>query len=132
MTIGIRFAARSDVGLLREGNEDSYLVDRRLELFAVADGMGGHRAGEIASATALDGLRDAVREGTEVADAVGRANTAVWDKAAGDTELAALVCSLFELPDVPPGFRQPDLSAPSEPTIVLRLRVESASELRRP
>jgi hypothetical protein len=42
----------------------------------------------------------------------------------GDAELAALVRSLFELPDVPPGFRQPDLSAPSEPTVVLRLRVE--------
>ena len=43
----------------------------------------------------------------------------------GDTELASLVRSLFELPDVPPGFRQPDLSAPSEPTVVLRLRVEA-------
>ena len=42
----------------------------------------------------------------------------------GDTELAALVRSLFELPDVPPAFRQPDLSVPSEPTVVLRLRVE--------
>jgi transcriptional regulator with XRE-family HTH domain len=45
----------------------------------------------------------------------------------GDTELAALVRSLFELPDVPPTFRQPDLSAPSEPTVVLRLRVEGVS-----
>jgi hypothetical protein len=42
----------------------------------------------------------------------------------GDAELASLVRSLFELPDVPPGFRQPDLSAPSEPTVVLRLRVQ--------
>jgi hypothetical protein len=45
----------------------------------------------------------------------------------GDTELAALVHSLFELPDVPSGFRQPDLSAPSEPTLVHRLRVEGVS-----
>ena len=74
--------ASTDTGQVRDGNEDSYLVDRRLDLFAVADGMGGHRAGEIASATALDGLRLAVDEGTPVADAVGRANTAVWDKAA--------------------------------------------------
>jgi protein phosphatase len=86
--------ASTDTGQVREGNEDSYLVDRRLDLFAVADGMGGHRAGEIASATALDGLRAAVDEGTPVADAVGRANTAVWDKAAGDTELAGMGTTL--------------------------------------
>jgi transcriptional regulator with XRE-family HTH domain len=41
----------------------------------------------------------------------------------GDAELAALVRSLFEYPDVPPSFRQPDFSTPSEPTLTLRLRV---------
>src|SRR4051812_18287411 len=86
--------ASTDTGQVRDGNEDSYLVDRRLELFAVADGMGGHRAGEIASATALDGLKLAVDEGHPVADAVGRANTAVWDKAAGDTDLAGMGTTL--------------------------------------
>lgn len=55
MTIGIRFAARSDVGLLREGNEDSAYAGSRL--LAVADGMGGHVGGEIASAAAIDTLR---------------------------------------------------------------------------
>src|SRR3954447_5022066 len=86
--------ASTNTGQVREGNEDSYLVDRRLDLFAVADGMGGHRAGEIASATALDGLKLAVTEGNPVADAVGRANTAVWDKAAADTELAGMGTTL--------------------------------------
>ncbi len=86
--------ASTDTGQVRDGNEDSYLVDRRLDLFAVADGMGGHRAGEIASATALDGLKLAVDEGAPVADAVGRANTAVWDKAAGDTDLAGMGTTL--------------------------------------
>ena len=38
--------ASTDKGQVREGNEDSYLVDRRLRLFAIADGMGGHRAGD--------------------------------------------------------------------------------------
>ena len=36
----------TDVGRVREGNEDAVRVDERLHLFAVADGMGGHRAGE--------------------------------------------------------------------------------------
>jgi PPM family protein phosphatase len=45
---------RSDVGRVRNGNEDALLVGRTL--FAVADGMGGHRAGEVASAAALEPL----------------------------------------------------------------------------
>lgn len=55
MRIGIRYAARSDVGMLREGNEDSAYAGARL--LAVADGMGGHVGGEIASAAAIDTLR---------------------------------------------------------------------------
>ncbi len=86
--------AATDTGRVRDGNEDSYLVDRRLALFAVADGMGGHRAGEVASATALEGLRNAVEAGTEIGDAVGRANSAVWDKAAADTQLAGMGTTL--------------------------------------
>jgi PPM family protein phosphatase len=55
MTIGIRYAARSDVGMLREGNEDSAYAGARL--LVVADGMGGHVGGEIASAAAVETLR---------------------------------------------------------------------------
>ncbi|MBW8481804.1 Stp1/IreP family PP2C-type Ser/Thr phosphatase [Actinomadura parmotrematis] len=55
MTLGIRYAARSDVGMLREGNEDSAYAGTHL--LAVADGMGGHVGGEIASAAAIDALR---------------------------------------------------------------------------
>ena len=53
------YGGRTDVGRGRPENEDSHLVDPADGLYAVADGMGGHRAGEVASATAIDALRSA-------------------------------------------------------------------------
>lgn len=45
--------AQTDVGLKREANEDSILIDKNIGLFIVADGMGGHEGGEVASALAV-------------------------------------------------------------------------------
>lgn len=86
--------ATSDVGHLRTGNEDSFLVDDRLELYAVADGMGGHNAGEVASATALEALRAAVASGKALDAAIVIANSAVFEKAATDRDLDGMGTTL--------------------------------------
>jgi protein phosphatase len=52
----MRVLSFSEKGCIRKNNEDSFLVLPRYGLYAVADGMGGHRAGEVASTTALQEL----------------------------------------------------------------------------
>jgi serine/threonine protein phosphatase PrpC len=51
-------AAKTDVGRKRQGNEDSFCLAPDLGLFVVADGMGGHAAGEVASRLAVDTIRE--------------------------------------------------------------------------
>jgi len=53
-----RAAGISDVGLQRDHNEDSFAILNEQELFIVADGMGGHRAGDVASRLATDAIVD--------------------------------------------------------------------------
>ena len=60
-TEAIRFFAATDVGNVREHNEDNFLVDKKLSLFMVADGMGGHAAGEVASAIAVRTIHEEIK-----------------------------------------------------------------------
>ncbi len=59
--------ARTDVGLVREHNEDSHLVDLEHQIFVVADGVGGSSAGEVASAMLVDGIGESAATLAELA-----------------------------------------------------------------
>lgn len=92
--------ARTDVGRVREGNEDSYLAEP--PLFAIADGMGGHIAGEVASDLTVKAISEGAgkvsfEEPRSLAQLLNEANTAVYNKAQSDDALRGMgtTCTLL-------------------------------------
>lgn len=93
---GIRYAWRTDVGCIRKNNQDSVILGNCL--FGIADGMGGHNGGEIASATLRDGLLRET-EGKEpslelLEEAVKKINFEIWQQQEKDTSLTGMGTTL--------------------------------------
>jgi PPM family protein phosphatase len=98
--IELRAGSATDVGLVRSNNQDRLLMAD--PLYAVADGMGGAAAGEVASATAVNSLRDVFEPITApTADDLVRsaesANRAVWDLAEANPEMRGMGTTLVAL-----------------------------------
>jgi PPM family protein phosphatase len=92
-TVQVRASALTDVGRVREGNEDACFAGDHV--FAVADGLGGHRAGEVASDLALGSVRaldqaDARSAAKGIADAVRKGNRAVHDRSEKEESLQGM------------------------------------------
>ena len=121
--------ALSDVGKKRDHNEDSYLVRGDVGLFAVADGMGGHQAGERASRMALDTLVGELKPPENNADrkdvlaclrdATQASGAAIFDAAQADPNLQGMGTTLTSL-----WFHA---AAPTSRTSVTRARTSSAT-----
>ncbi len=97
-------SGQTDKGQIRKNNEDSLLVLDDYGIYAVADGMGGHAAGEVASAMAVRTIEKAFREqrfdgrchpnvpmrGSELARAIQMANKDIYAKAQSDASLRGM------------------------------------------
>ena len=68
----VESAGITDVGKKRQGNEDALFFDDALKLYVVADGMGGHRAGEIASTLVVDTISKYIRQASNNGDDVSK------------------------------------------------------------
>jgi protein phosphatase len=94
----LRWGSATDVGRVRSNNQDQLLVAS--PLFAVADGMGGHAAGEVASLTAIEALKSAFngdRSPEALVEAAEQANRSVWDRAQADPGLRGMGTTLVAL-----------------------------------
>lgn len=80
-TVHFTSAGRTDVGVVRSGNEDSFLLEPQHGLFIVADGMGGHAAGEVASHMAVEIVGEKLQRvvGNEDANAADVIRQAIMD-----------------------------------------------------
>lgn len=105
--MAIKVFGNTDVGLKREKNEDSLLSDPKINLFIVADGMGGHKGGEVASRLAAETMNEIVNYHLEnssffspkavIEEGYRQANERIFKKSHSDFELQGMGTTMVTL-----------------------------------
>lgn len=99
----LKWGATTDVGMVRQQNEDAFHAEENL--YIVADGMGGHNAGEVASALAVSTVRSGARMGIRTPDQfrelVQQANTAIYTASLDDSTQSGMGTTLTAAAVVP-------------------------------
>jgi PPM family protein phosphatase len=95
----LRAGAATHVGRLRTINQDSYALLPDRDLFVVADGMGGHQGGEVASRLAIETLQVAYQDATteSLADAIAVANHRIRNEGDADPNLRGMGTTVVAL-----------------------------------
>ncbi|MCU1371887.1 MAG: serine/threonine protein phosphatase [Ilumatobacteraceae bacterium] len=99
----LRSGSATHVGQVRSNNQDSFLVLAEADLFGVADGMGGHNGGEVASAMAVEHLREHAGEPSleNLQQAARIGNRAIFEKAGAEADLHGMGTTLCAVRVVP-------------------------------
>jgi protein phosphatase len=119
--------ARTDIGRVRSRNEDSFLLDLAASVFAVADGMGGHAGGDVASQTASTAFASTFAETGSVVAAMHSANRAVIERATSQPELSGMGTTMTAFQVVGPAL----LGAHVGDSRLYRCRAGELSQLTR-
>ena len=93
----MNYSAASNKGLCRRDNEDSYLCRPENSLWLIADGMGGHEAGEVASAIVVETVQKNITSGTSLVDAIKRSHASVLDAAKNGVGAAGMGSTVVAL-----------------------------------
>jgi PPM family protein phosphatase len=102
-SLNLAWGGASDVGRVRQGNEDALLAEQGV--FVVADGMGGHNAGEVASELAVTtmraALRDSVTSTEQLRELIQQANTTIYTASLDDSTQRGMGTTLTALVMIP-------------------------------